>query len=304
MKILITGATGFIGSWLTRYFLRLKKEIIAHGSSKNSIANLEKKILSDGIKLNNLEYWTQDFLKSTWEFPNFSEIDAIIHCAAATKVREGTIEYYDNYFGLNVIGTKILGKKALEGKIGHFIHFSTGQIFGHPTSFPITESTPKNPINLYGYTKLMSERVIESLGVLGLNYSILRPFSVYGKENDNIISIIINKIINDDEITVYGDGNQTRAFLHVNNICKATDIILNNTASFAQDYNLSGLKEYSVTYLIDLISAKLKKKPKIVYKEGNIMELRRNIADIGKIRNLGFKPEGTLEEFINEYLKN
>jgi len=223
-KILITGATGFIGSWLTRHFLRENYNIIAHGSSKESIGNLQKALKKKSVNLENIEFWDQNFMKQEWDYPSrISDIDAIIHTAAATRVRKGLSDNYDEYFKLNVVCPKILAKKALEINVKHFIHLSTGQIFGIADKYPITEMTPKNPINLYGSTKLIGEQVIASFGVLGLHYSIARPFSVFGHGHFNIISIITNKLLNSDILTIYGDGSQSRAFLHVLDFCQAID---------------------------------------------------------------------------------
>ncbi|MFX1339221.1 MAG: NAD-dependent epimerase/dehydratase family protein [Promethearchaeota archaeon] len=299
-KILITGATGFIGSWLVRDLIKRGNNVIAHGSSKESIEILKQKLENENLISENIEFWEQDFLMKKWKFPDFSQIKNIIHCAAATKVREGTIENYDKYFSLNVQATKNIAKKALENGIFHFIHLSTGQIFGIPDTFPITENTPKNPINLYGITKLIGEYVVKSLGILGLNYTIVRPFSIYGEGHYNIISIIMDKIFRNDTLTIYGDGTQTRAFLHVNDICRAIGLILNNKTCFREEYNLSGPKEYSINELVELISNILNKKPKIGYKKSNVREIKRNVADLSKIKKLGFTPKETLEDFINQ----
>lgn len=301
-RILITGATGFIGGYLVKYFIKKGNQIIAHGSTKETINKL-RNILEDE-HIDSIDFWQQDFLAQKWNFPDFSEIDYVIHTAASTKIREGTLENYDKYFNLNAIATKKLARKALNENIKHFIHFSSGQVFGIPPSFPFTESTPKNPINIYGFTKLLGEIVVISFGNLGLKYTIARPFSVYGKGQQNIISIIKDKINKDEILTIYGDGTQSRAFTHVNDICEVIGIILNNSKCFGEEYNLSGPKEYSVNDLVGLISKSLNKKPKIVYKKASVNELRRNIADTRKIQKLGFNYRESLEEFIEKELNS
>ncbi len=302
-KILITGATGFIGSWLVSHLLSKNNNLIAHGSSKETISILKENLKKKDISLKNIEFWEQNFMEKEWDFPStISDVEAIIHTAAASRVRKGFIDNYDEYFKLNVICPKILAKKALEINIKHFIHLSTGQVFGIPENFPFTEQTPKNPINLYGYTKLMGEYVVASLGVLGLHYTIARPFSVFGRGHYNIISIITDKILNNDTLTIYGDGSQSRAFLYVIDFCRAIDLILFNEKCYSEDFNISGSIEYSVNYLVQLISNALKKKPKIEHKEPIVNELKRNIADLSKIRKLGFEPTKSLEEFIKNDL--
>ena len=299
-NILITGATGFIGSHLVKYFAKDNYHIIAHGSSADSISNLKENLKKNNIGLEHIELWQQNFLDKEWKYPDFSDIETIIHCAAITKVREGTIEKYNKYFNMNVLATKRLARKALEEKINHFVYLSTGQIFGIPATFPITETTPKNPINLYGMTKLMGEKVVISLGYFGLNYTIIRPFSIYGEGHYNIISIIVDKLSNNETVTIFGDGTQTRAFLHISDFCRAIKLIHNNRDCFSQEYNLSGIKEYSVNKLIQIISKKLNVDPKIEHQSSKVNELKRNLADLSKIRSLGFIPKETLEDFIDQ----
>lgn len=302
MKILITGATGAIGKDLVRYFSKKGVPLIAQGSSETTIKNLRKDLAEENIQMDSFSFWIQDFLEDDWIFPDSKDIKAIIHCAAKTKVREGALINYDSYFGVNVEGTKKMAKWALVKKIDHFISFSTGQIFGRPRKFPITEKTLKNPINLYGYTKLMSEQVVKSLGLFGLNYTIVRPFSVYGIGHHNIISIIRNKVVNDEELIIFGDGSQTRAFMHVQDICRAIDLVLNNEDCYGEEYNLSGPREYSINYLVDLLSKKFKKTPNIIYKQANVNELLRNIADTSKIKNVGFEYTQNLEDYVSHEL--
>lgn len=301
-KILITGATGFIGGWLVKHFLEKGCKIIAHGSCLDSITKLKNTLKASEVNLKNFATWVQDFLSDNWTFPDFANIDFIIHCAALTKIREGTYENFEKYFKVNLLATEKLAKEAFANNITHFIYLSTGQVFGIPKSFPITEFTPKAPINLYGYTKLMAELVISTLGIFGLNYTIARPFSVYGKGHDNIISIITNKILNSEPLTIYGDGTQTRAFMHVNDICRAIELILNNKNCFKEEYNLSGPKEYSVNELVELISQKFKKQPKIEHKAPIVNELKRNFADTSKLQEIGFVYKESLKDFVQSDL--
>ena len=302
--ILITGATGFIGGYILRFFHDKGLNVIAHGSNKKSIKDLKDNLEQENLNFSKIKFWAQNFMAAEWEFPDFEKIDNIIHCAALTKVREGTLDNYENYFKVNVIGTKMLAKKALEEDINHFIYLSTGQVYGIPDQFPITEKTPKNPINLYGATKLMSEIIIKSFGFFGLNYSIVRPFSIYGKGQNNIISIIIKKISNKSLLTIYGDGTQKRSFLHIRDFCKAVHLILGNPTCFQEEFNLAGPKEYSVNKLVNIISKILDKKPLIKYEDSEVNELSRNLADLSKIKNLGFKVREDLEKFLEEEIKN
>ncbi|TXT59480.1 MAG: putative UDP-glucose 4-epimerase [Promethearchaeota archaeon] len=298
-KLLITGATGYIGSWLVRFFSDNNYHIIAHGSSEQTISQLKQKLQQQHYSLDAIDFWQQNFMEEWWTFPNFQELEYIIHCAALTSVRKGVYENYNAYFDVNVEGTKRIAKKALELGITHFIHLSSGQIYGNPEIFPIDDHTLKEPINLYGFTKLMSEEVIKSLGTFGLNHTIIRPFSVYGKEQSNIISIILNKIKSEEPLTIFGDGTQKRAFMHIDDICNAIHLVLGNEVCFGEEYNLSGPKEYSVNLLVKMISKKFQKEPHIIYKGSRVNELQRNLADTSKLKRLGFHYTHSLENFID-----
>ena len=105
-------------------------------------------------------------------------------------------------------------------------------------------------------------------------------------------------------LTIYGDGSQSRAFLHVHDFCRAIDLILFNEKCYSEEFNISGQKEYSVNYLVQLISNTLSIKPKIEHKDPIVNELKHNIADLGKIRKLGFSPTKSLEEFVENDLLN
>ncbi len=299
-SILITGATGFIGSWLTRYFIQKGFQVIAHGSSNETIGVLKDKLIQNRLPVENVAFWEQNFLERKWEFPNFSKLGFLIHCAAVTSVRNSTRDNYDQYFTVNVLGTKKLVERAFDHKIGHFIHLSSGQIYGKPKSFPITQRTPKEPINMYGFTKLMGEEIIKSFGTFGLPYTIARPFSVYGEGHSNIISIIFEKLRNSEPITIYGDGTQTRAFMHIKDICTTIELILRNQNALGREYNLSGPKEYPINELVSLISKALGITPEIRYKESGVNEIKRNLADISPLKELGFQFNHTLENFIEQ----
>lgn len=298
--LLITGATGFIGSWLTRLFIKKDFHIIVHGSSKTSVNRLKKKLLENGFSLDNLDYWIQDFKEQTWNFPDLSSVDYIIHCAALTSVRNSTRENYDDYFTINVIGTKRLAAHAYDQNISHLIHLSSGQVFGKPEKYPITQQTMKEPINMYGFTKLISEEVVKSFGTYGLPFTIFRPFSVYGAESSNVISIIHERIQKNKPVIIFGDGTQKRAFTHINDICNAIALLLNNQKSFGNQYNLSGPKEYSINELVSLLSQYIGKKPEVLYKESKVDELERNLADSQPLKDLGFQYSHSLENVIKE----
>jgi UDP-glucose 4-epimerase len=298
--LLITGATGYIGSWLTRFFIERDLHIIAHGSSDATIAQLKKTLRSKDYSLENVDYWAQDFMKEKWNPPDFSEINYIIHCAALTSVRDSIRENYGAYFTVNVLATKHLAAVAYDRNLDHFISLSSGQVYGKPNIYPINLSTVKEPINMYGFTKLMSEEVVKSFGTYGLPFTIFRPFSVFGPEHSNVISIFHERIQNQEPVIIFGDGTQKRAFTHIKDICNAIALILNNKNSFGNEYNLSGPEEYSINDLITLISQQLGKSPEIKYKESKVNELKRNLANVEPLKELGFRYEHSLEEFIKK----
>ena len=181
---------------------------------------------------------------------------AVIHFAASIEVGESVInpyKYYDN----NVVATLNLLKAMLDCKINNIIFSSTSATYGMPDSNIIDENTPQNPINPYGETKLIVEKILEDFHkAYGLNYTALRYFNASGGDPDcelgethqpsnHLIPIVLEKYMNNEEVKVFGgnwntrDGTCIRDYVHVNDLARAHILALEKMLSTNQSKKIN-----------------------------------------------------------------
>lgn len=186
-KILITGAGGYIGSVATYLFLQKGYQVVAVDNYASGyhqpLELLQEKFGKDKLQIYELDL--QKNLSSL--FSREKSIDAVIHYAASCLVDE-SMKKPEMYFKNNVLGTLNLMEHMLANNISNIVFSSTAAVYGEAKEIPIKEDHPNNPINVYGESKLMTEKMILWFGKLrGFNYVILRYFNVCGASDDGAI---------------------------------------------------------------------------------------------------------------------
>src|SRR3989338_10276597 len=185
-KILITGAGGYIGSVATYLFLKDGFEVVAIDNFSTGFRQplelLEKKFGEEQFR-----FYTKDLISDLEPlFKIESGIDMVLHYAAPNNVDE-SMKDPQKYFKTVSLGINLLDT-MLKHKIKNIVFSSTCAVYGEAQYSPIDESHPTNPVNPYGESKLMVEKIIEWYGkTLGLNYIILRYFNVCGASDDGLI---------------------------------------------------------------------------------------------------------------------
>ena len=238
-NILVTGGLGFIASNFIDYVLNNYENV--------SVLNIDKISYCSNYKIN--EYFNKfnnyKFLKLDIQNVDFIHsllydynIDTILHFAAETHV--------DNSFGnsLQFTYSNILGTHTLlecckiyninyPGSLRKFIHISTDEVYGHIdyTTEGANENFLLNPTNPYAATKASAEFIVKSYQH-SFNFPsiIVRCNNIYGKNQfpEKIIPKFINMLIDKQKLTIQGDGNNVRSYLHIDDFCEAFDIILKN----------------------------------------------------------------------------
>ena len=205
MNIAITGGSGLIGTELTKLF-----------NQEHNITVLdfnEPKISGINFVKIDIEH-SNDIIDST------KKIDLIIHLAAALGVVE-TEKNPVKTLNVNAIGTKNVLEAWKKNNIKKIIFSSSSEIYGEPEHIPIKETDSITPITTYGISKLMAEEYIKSYSrVYDINYTIFRLFNVYGEEQANrwVVPEFVKKIVNDEEVTIHGDGNQMKQIVLIFNV--------------------------------------------------------------------------------------
>ena len=295
MNIAITGGAGLIGTELCKIFNQKHNvTVLDFKEPKISEINFIK------IDIEN----TQEIIDST------KEIDVIIHLAAALGVIE-TEKNPVRTLDVNSIGTKNVLEACRTNNIKKIIFSSSSEIYGEPEHIPIKETDRITPITTYGISKLMAEEYIKSYSrAYGINYTIFRLFNVYGEEQANrwVVPEFVKKIVNDDEVTIHGDGSQIRAFCHVSDIANAFSYALEKGDN--QIFNIgNNLEPISIKELANRIISLSKSKSQIKFisfddSSRNRKEIINRAPDISKAMEiLEYKPKVTLDDGLTRVIK-
>lgn len=215
-QILVTGGTGFIGSHICISLIKSGHKVVCLDNLANGkIANLEAVLDSPNFTLIDGDIRTMEDCQKAMK-----GCTHVCHLAARASVLGSTEE---ELMENNLSGTENLVKCAIENDISMFVFSSSCAVYGEAEP-PITVNSPLGPISTYGESKMLAEKVIEESG---LNYRILRYFNVYGprQRSDSpysaVIPIFASKLLTSQSPTLYGSGEQTRDFIHVDDVVSA-----------------------------------------------------------------------------------
>ena len=211
---------------------------------------------------------------------------------------------------VNAIGTKNVLEACRINNVKKFIFSSSSENYGEPEKIPIKETDRVTPITTYGISKLMAEEYIKSYSrAYGIRYTIFRLFNVYGEEQATkwVVPEFVKKIVNDEEVTIHGDGNQIRAFCHVSDIANAFEIAL--TKGDDEIFNIgNNLEPISIKELAHRIITLSKSNSHIAFisfdnSSRNRKEIINRAPDISKATEiLGYKPKITLDDGLTKVI--
>lgn len=232
--ILVTGGAGFIGS-------NLVDLLLSEGYSVRVLDNL-----STG-SLHNL--WNAQSFGDRFDFchadiTNFDvlleaskDVQCIVHLAAQVSVQY-SLQHPMDSANSNVIGFVNMLEAAKANKVPRFIYASSAAVYGKPAELPLSESSSVGPISPYGLEKLINEQYAKLYSEIhGISCLGFRFFNVYGPRQDpksayaGVISKFFERIANDQPITIFGDGHQTRDFVYVADVAKACAKAIDSKAS-------------------------------------------------------------------------
>lgn len=298
MKCLVTGAAGFIGSTLCEKLLGKNYSVTGIDSFTDYYS---KKIKEDNLKvsLRNpfFRFVKRDILET--DLKNLLKgFDFIFHQAAQAGVRGSWGKNFGSYTRNNILGTQKL-LEALKGKrIKKFIYASSSSVYGDVDDLPITENTLPRPVSPYGVTKLAAEHLVNLYcGNYGIPVVSLRYFSVYGPRQrpDMAFNKFIKAMLNNEQITVYGDGNQTRDFTYIDDIVRV-NILAMKYGKNGEVFNVGGGSNITVKKVIRVLEGIIGLKAKVKYIEVQKGDVRHTFADISKAKKiLGYSPVVKIE---------
>ena len=309
MKILVTGAAGFIGSHLVDRLLSTEYKVVGVDDFNNYYdPRLKEKNLESAKKSNYFKLYRTDIC----DFKNLKKIflrekpQKIIHLAARAGVRP-SIKNPLLYGKVNVLGTVNLLKLAVDFTIEQFIFGSSSSVYGQSKRLPFTENDPcEKIISPYGASKRSAEFFVESFHKsFGLKAIILRLFTVYGPRGrpDMAPALFTKAILSDKPINQFGDGSTSRDYTYIDDIVDGIAKTLDKNFDF-EIINLGNNHPVRLTEFISILEKVIGKKAKIKkipMQKGDVEKTRANIVKAKRL--LGWQPKIKIEQGLQNYIR-
>ncbi|UCE99001.1 MAG: NAD-dependent epimerase/dehydratase family protein [Planctomycetota bacterium] len=302
-RIFITGGAGFIGANLTKYLIdNLKCNVTVYDNlTTGSKANLDRAV-ANSAKNGAVEFIEGDILDFDTLNKAVAKHDTVVHLAAHTRVRESIKNPKENQT-VNSIGTFNTIEAARKQRVDKFVFASSNAAVGEQKP-PINEKMIPKPLSPYGAVKLYGEAICSAYyHSYGLKTVSLRFANAYGPYSDHKTSVIakfLKRIRDGKKLEIYGDGKQTRDFIHAHDICQAIYLIITHDNSspspWGQVFQIATGKETAIIKLAQmLISFTDSPKNLITFAPPIKGEIRKNFSDITKAKEIfGFSPKMNL----------
>ena len=253
-KALVTGGAGFIGSHLVE---RLVKSNIYTISVDNYFAGKTEN-LAHLKEYENFQEENCDVLDYEKLDELLKDIDVVFHQAASKK----TICMNDPKLDLeiNAKGTFNLLELSVKHGVKKFVHASTGSVYGEAEYFPQDEEHPLVPTSYYGCSKLAGEKYVKVFNHLhNLDTTVLRYFHIYGPRQESsdvggVVSIFTKKLLENNPITIFGDGTQQRSFTYIEDVVNANISSAINPISTGKVYNCASGIKVTISELAMMVS--------------------------------------------------
>lgn len=302
INILVTGATGFIGSYLCKELARNKYNVF--GLSFSDVSQKTKELLSQKeIHLDEGDVRDFDFLK---KIIKKNQIKVIFHLAAALPCAND-LENPFLLFEVNARGTLNLLNAAYLNGVKKFIYASSSSVYSEPPKYlPVDENHPTRPLTVYGASKLAGELYCNAYSK-SMDITILRYCGAYGIGQDKHYATyrFVNQALNNEPITIYGTGVQTSDFTYIEDVVRGTILAMKKNKPGV--YNISSGEETSIRKFAKEIINFTNSDSKIIFTNKNTNRPFRFFLDIKKARkNLGFSPfslKKGLSKYIPEFIK-
>jgi len=298
MKVLVTGADGFIGSHLTEMLLDegYNVKALVSYNSFNSWGWLE------GIRHRNLEIIQGDIRDTFFCNKICEDVEIVFHLAALIAIPY-SYQAPQSYIDTNITGTLNICEAAKNNQVKHLLVTSTSEVYGTAKYVPIDEHHPKQPQSPYSASKIGADAIALSYyNSFGLPVTIVRPFNTYGPRQSAraIIPTIISQIANGAKEIKLGDLSPTRDFNYVTDTCRGFLKISMNKQTIGEEINIASNFEISIEDTLKLIAKLMDSDVRFIQDVQRIRPEKSEVFRLWganeKIQKLtGFSPETSLE---------
>jgi UDP-glucose 4-epimerase len=299
-NVLVTGGAGFIGSNLVKQLL----------DGENIVTVIDD--FSSGFKTNLDPFPLVKIIEGDICDKKLVEkamigVEVVFHLAASVGNKR-SIDFPFIDAEINIIGTLNILEAARKVGVKKIVTSSSAAIFGELKTMPIKEDHPAEPDSPYGCSKLYKEKICLSYSKLyNIEVVCLRYFNVYGPnqhfdEYGNVIPNFVFRMLRKDPIIIYGDGEQTRDFVHVYDVVQA-NLKAADSIGVSGAFNIASGSLISINKLAEII-ARGYNSATIEYKPERPGDVRNSLADISlAFQKFNYVPKVDIEEGINEYLE-
>ncbi|MCK5774272.1 MAG: GDP-mannose 4,6-dehydratase [Thermoplasmata archaeon] len=299
-KVMVTGGAGFIGSNLVDVLIdRGYQVIVLDDLSTGNISNISKHLNSDQLTF--IEKDINDI-----SLAELQDVNAVFHLAARVNVVASIADPLEdarvNYYGtLNVL------ERCREAGIKKVLFTSSAAVYGDVGEVPTTENADKYPLSPYGNHKFASGNLLRMYNEIhGMKNVVFRLFNVYGPRQDpsNPYSGVISKFMEwatkDRDLTIFGDGNQTRDFVYVKDVARS--LLMAYEKDISGTFNVGTGSEISLNDLAGTIVDVTGSKSKIVHREKRAGEIYRSCCVNDKLKSSsGWAPDTSMKEGLSRY---
>jgi UDP-glucose 4-epimerase len=294
MKILVTGGAGFIGSHVVDNLVDKYEVIVLDDLSGGFIENVNPK--AEFIRGSICDTFLVNYLFETEKF------DYVFHLAAYAA--EGLSHFIKKFnYENNLLGSINLINASVNNNIKCFVFTSSIAVYGTSPELPMTELTLPNPEDSYGIAKLAIEQELKVCKeMFDLNYIIFRPHNVYGERQNigdkyrNVVGIFMNQLLQNKPMTIFGEGNQKRAFSYIGDVAPIIAKSIEVPEAYNQIINIGADHPYTILELATVVAKAMNKVPNI-----KTMPARNEVLEAyslhDKMKSLfGNREQYTLEE--------
>jgi UDP-glucose 4-epimerase len=299
-RALVTGGAGFIGSAVVRRLLERDWTVTVF----DDFSNGHRSNLDDV----DVEVIVGDIRDREAIHAACTGMDAVFHMAAVVgNVRSIEEPYRDAE--VNMLGTVNVLQAAVAGGVPRLVYSSSAANYGETEEAPVREDHPQEPVSPYGASKLAAEKHALALGrIRGMRVVALRYFNVFGtrQRNDaygNVIPIFAARALAGEPLTIFGDGQQTRDFVTVEDIAVA-NVLAAESAGDTAVYNVATGRPTTITAIADMVLRITGSSSVVTHVAPRAGEVRHCTADISAVqRDLGFEPSTDLEDSVARYIE-
>ena len=296
MNFIVTGGAGFIGSHLTKYLIMKGHTVnVIDDLRRGSFENLKE--IKDKIIFHEINILDYDKIKDVAK-----NVDGVFHQAALGSVPDSFKEP-EEYHKVNALGTENILKLAKEFGF-KVVYASSSSVYGNQEKYPIKEDTEKKPLNPYGESKLKCEEFAKKYANLGVKVIGLRYFNVFGIGQNlsyaGVIPKFIDRLVQHKPPIIYGDGNQLRNYIFVDDVVEANIRAFESKIDH-EFINIATGTMISVKELAELMIRLSGLSIKPIYEKAREGDIFKSQADISLAKKLlDWEPKITLEEGLKK----